>query len=278
MQNRSSIGRLSAACAGRAWPWVLAVTLGLTGCTLMAPQPAGPADTPPTDATPPADATALTPDWKPFTLPGKRATQYQLTTKDGRWAIEAQADASASMLRRSVDLPVDQLGDVEWSWMIDAPLAEADLGVAERADSPARLVFAFEGDRSRLSPRTRMLFELAKALTGEEPPYATLVYAWSTRTPTETVLHNARSDRIRKIVVDSGAQHAKSWRHYRRHLAADFQRAFGEPPGRLIGVALMTDADNTRSRAHAWYGRILFHPPPPACKPAQGTSCSAAKS
>jgi hypothetical protein len=31
---------------------------------------------------------------------------------------------------------------------------------------------------------------------------------------------------------------------------------FGEAPGALLGVALMTDSDNTRSNTHAYYGPI----------------------
>jgi hypothetical protein len=47
-------------------------------------------------------------------------------------------------------------------------------------------------------------------------------------------------------------------RNYRRNLFSDFQRAFGEPPGRLIGMALMTDTDNTGAATEAWYGDVVL--------------------
>jgi hypothetical protein len=218
-------------------------------------------------------------NWQPFVLPGKRATQYLVGQKEGRWAIEARADRSASMLRRKLDMPAEGLDEVSWSWWVDATLPDADLADAERTDAPVRVVLAFDGDRSRLSPRARMMFDLARALTGEEPPYATLVYAWSTKAPVESVVHNPRTDRIRKIVVDSGSAHTRRWREHRRNIVADFKRAYGEPPGRLVGVAIMTDADNTRSKARAWYGRISFHPGGTSpCKASDGKSCSKPKS
>jgi hypothetical protein len=31
---------------------------------------------------------------------------------------------------------------------------------------------------------------------------------------------------------------------------------YGAPPGRLIGVAVVTDSDNTRQKIRAWYGDI----------------------
>ena len=235
---------------------------------------------------PPVPELAATPerDWQPYVLPGKRATHYQFTTKEGRWAIEARADGSASLLRRKLDVAPESLADVSWSWWVDAPLADADLADIDRTDAPARVMLAFDGDKSRLPARARMMLDLARALTGEEPPYATLVYTWATEAAPETVVKNPRSDRIRKIVVDSGSTQVKRWRDHRRNVVADYQKAFGEPPGRLIGVALFTDADNTRSRARAWYGQIKFHAPaghPPdaktqVCAASGGKSCSKA--
>lgn len=70
----------------------------------------------------------------------------------------------------------------------------------------------------------------------------------------ESVVINPRTDRIRKVVVESGKAQVGRWRQYRRDIRADFVKAFGEEPGALKAVALMTDTDNTRSRLRAWYG------------------------
>lgn len=199
-------------------------------------------------------------DWHGVTLPGKKPTRYVMESKDGRRVIRAEADASASLWRRKVDVPAERLSDVRWSWWVEAPILDADLADADRADAPARVVLAFDGDRSQLPPRTRMMFELARTLTGEEPPYATLMYVHAHGVPAGTVLVSQRSDRIRKIVVDGGPSSTKTWREHRRNIAVDYQRAFGKPPGRLVGIGVMTDADNTRSKAKAWYGPIELSP------------------
>jgi hypothetical protein len=53
----------------------------------------------------------------------------------------------------------------------------------------------------------------------------------------------------------------RQWRDHRRDLRADFRRAFGEEPGDpAVAVAVMTDADNTKSLARAWYGPIKVGP------------------
>ena len=48
------------------------------------------------------------------------------------------------------------------------------------------------------------------------------------------------------------------WRDYRRDVRADFVKAFGEEPGPLVAVALMTDTDNTGTRLQAWYGPLTL--------------------
>lgn len=200
------------------------------------------------------------PPWHDVPLPGKRATRYARSRKDGRTVVHARADASASMWRCHTRILPSELGLLRFSWRVDALNAQASVADVEREDAVARLVLAFDGDRARLSPRTRAMFDLARSLTGEAPPFATLMYVWETAEPAGTVIVNPRTDRIRKVVVDSGATHLGHWREHRRDVAADYLQAYGEPPGALIGVALMTDSDNTRSRAEAWYGPVVFEP------------------
>ncbi len=195
--------------------------------------------------------------WHEVRLPGKNTTQYSPVTKDGRPAIEARADGSASMWRRRLgEGPLPR--EVRFSWWVQDLLADASVADVAREDAAARLLLAFDGDVSRLPPRTRAMFDLAEALTGERPPYATLMYVWDAQAALGSVVVNPRSDRIRKIVVDSGSTGLRSWRDHRRMVADDFRLAFGEEPGRLAAVALMTDADNTRSRARTWYGPVEF--------------------
>ena len=198
-------------------------------------------------------------DWHAVSLPGKEDTQYAAVVKDGRQAIRATSVGSASMLRRHVRRSGHELGEVSFSWWVEDLVAHGNVAVATREDSPARVLFAFQGDVSTLPVRTRALFDLAEAVTGERPPFATLMYVWDATAPVGTVIVNPRSDRIRKIVIDSGPQQLRRWREHRRDLVADYKLAFGEHPGALSAIALMTDSDNTASRALSWYGPVELH-------------------
>lgn len=194
--------------------------------------------------------------WRIWQLPGKKTTRFSYAVKDGRAAIAAQAVSSASMLRKAVRKEANALGKLKFSWKVPALIAKADMTQRETEDSPVRVVLAFEGDRSKFSTKNAMLSELSRALTGEEMPYATLMYVWGNQPEVGSVLINPRTDRIRKMVVESGSQNLNQWMEYERDIRADYKKAFGEEPGALIGVGIMTDTDNTESSANAWYGPL----------------------
>ena len=177
---------------------------------------------------------------------------------DGTPAVEAKSVASASMLRRQTRVEPGELGLLSFGWRVERLIEAADLTQADASDSPVRLVLAFDGDPARLSLKNRMAFELMQTLVGEAPPYATLMYVWDNKAALESVLPGGRTDRIRKIVVESGSEGVGRWREHRRDIAADFRRAYGEEPGALIGVALFTDTDNTRGSAHSFYGPVVL--------------------
>jgi hypothetical protein len=194
--------------------------------------------------------------WEAVTLPGKLRTAFRLEKHDHRDALSAHAQASASMLRQRLNVPPDQLGRLQFAWQIDNLMAEADMGERDSEDAPVRLILAFEGDRSQFSAKNAMLSDLTEALTGEPLPYATLMYVWCNRRPVDSVIVNPRTDRVRKLVVETGPAHIRQWRQYERDVRADFEKAFGEAPGALVGMAIMTDSDNTRGHVRAWYGDI----------------------
>ncbi|WP_457322151.1 DUF3047 domain-containing protein [Roseateles sp. P5_E11] len=194
--------------------------------------------------------------WQPLALPGKKLTQYNWTEKDGRPALEAASDRSASIWRKRLEPAKISVGEVNFSWWVQGLIPGANVSDIDHEDAVARVIFGFAGDIDKLPLRTRMKFELAQALTGELPPYATLMYVWDSKLPVGTVVINPRSDRIRKIVVDSGPAELRRWREHRRDLAADFRLAFGEAPGPLTSMAVMTDSDNSRASARTWYGPV----------------------
>lgn len=194
--------------------------------------------------------------WQHMPLPGKAATVYLPVQIAGREAMEVQALSSASILRRKLGIAPEDLGQIRFSWRVPALMPTADLARRDRADSVVRVVLSFDGDRSHFSLRDSMLSEMVQLMTGEALPYATLMYVWCPTREAGSVITNPRTDRIRKLVVESGPARLNQWLDYERDIRADYRKVFGEEPGKLIGVAIMTDSDNTQSQARAWYGPV----------------------
>jgi len=244
---------------GGAWLIAAGVFL-LSGCSSLPQRNAASSSTIPGDVTVDANSLHWTPadqlKWEPVLFPGKSPTQYQTEKVGSRTTLLARAHSSISMLRKPLRIEPAQLGSVHFSWLLPQLIANADMGERGSDDSPVRLVLAFEGDRSTFSLKNAMLNELALTLTGEEMPYATLMYVWCNRRPVGSVVNNNRTDRIRQLVVESGSTGLQQWRDYERNIRADYEKVFGEAPGALVGIAVMTDSDNTKSTVLAHYGDI----------------------
>jgi len=52
------------------------------------------------------------------------------------------------------------------------------------------------------------------------------------------------------------------WITEERDVLEDYRKAFGEDPGDVTGVAIMTNTDNIGGQATAWYGDIVFKEKP----------------
>lgn len=212
-----------------------------------------------------APGAELSQGWQPWILsPFKRPTAYHLVSREGTTVIRAEARSSASGLIHPLTLNPGSYPLLQWRWKVDELISKADNSQKHLEDAPARLVVSFDGDMEKLTPQDRMLFDNVRILTGQQMPYATLMYIWGNRSPRETVIPNKHTSRVRMIVVETGRDKLGSWQEVTRNVAEDYRRAFGEEPGRISAVAIMTDTDNTGSNVHAYYGDILFRKMPPA--------------
>lgn len=238
----------------------------LAGCASLGSQGPGGADTAALAAAgteiPPfsrAPHGSIPPGWRPWVIhPRKARTLYSIHDVDGARVLRAQARASASGLMARLDADPTAHGRLSWRWRTEDLLHEADNSDASREDAPLRVVLAFDGDKTSLPVRDRMFFERVKLFAGVDMPYATLMYIWGNRSPLDSVIANPHTPRVQKVVACSGPGQIGRWVDIQREFVADFRRAFGEEPGRLVGVSVMSDSDNTQGDVTAYYGDITL--------------------
>lgn len=197
--------------------------------------------------------------WEPWTLSKfKKPTQYSLVDDDGRTVIKASAHASASGLVHRLAVDPRRFPLLQWRWMVTDLIARADNARKNAEDSPVRVVVSFDGDIDMLPLDDRVFFDNVRLVSGQQLPYATLMYIWENRAPKASVIPNPHTSRIRMIVAESGRDKVGAWQEVTRNVYEDFKRAFGEEPGKITAIAIMTDTDNTGDNVYAYYGDIRF--------------------
>ena len=188
----------------------------------------------------------------------KRDTVYTVAQDGDRGAVlRASAEQSASlyvaMLKPAI---AHRPTTLSWEWKTDALVAGADNRDKAREDAPLRVLVAFDGDQASLPKEEQTRFKRAKNLTGRSIPYAVLMYIWSDQVAC------GQRDRLgpHEPGQDAGrgfwAHGLGAWQSVQRNLADDYKLAFGAAPGPVLGVAVMTDTDNTGASAVGEYAGI----------------------
>jgi hypothetical protein len=216
--------------------------------------------------------------WEAFKISDrKKPTHYRLVQEGGRTVLHAMAAGSASGLTKNAGFSLAEQPMATWSWKVSRLVGGADNSKARAEDAPARLIFAFEGDKSKLAKLDQAALYLSAKVYGREMPYATLMYIWAGKAPVGTVIENPHTRRVQMVVASSGPAGVGAWQKLSRNVIEDYRRAFKEEPGRLLTYGVMSDTDNTGDSVEAWYGEIEFQDPSAALRP-RSTSIPASKS
>jgi len=252
---------------------VLAAAL-LAGCAALAPideltWSAGLANTLPLQEGAVVDAarfsvlppgSSYTGEWEQWAiLPGNVPTDYRLVERDGVVVVEAYSPQGGSALSRKIRIDPRRNPVIEFRWRVPRDSGAGGADGPSRASPPVRLSLAFDGDPAKLDLEDRTKLRMAKALTVNGLPYASLLYVWLNRLPKEAVYPSPHTDRVRHIVVESGEARLDQWVSVRRNVLEDYRRAFGEEPGDIVAVGIMTDYGDNESPRRAFYGDITFH-------------------
>jgi hypothetical protein len=174
--------------------------------------------------------------WEEKIFTGK--TIYSLVSDQGRTVLKAQSQKSASGLFKKVKIDPKKHPVLSWSWKIENTIKKGNARSREGDDYPARIYVVFPS----------LFFFGSKGVN----------YIWANRLPQGEAVKNPFTDNVMMIAVKSGNSLAGVWQKERRNLVRDFKALFGEDPPEIGAVAIMTDSDNTKDRATAFYGDIFF--------------------
>ncbi len=196
--------------------------------------------------------------WSPLTFKKiPKLTTYELVKDGAHVVVKAVSDSSASGLTKAVRIDPKEFPIVRWRWKVKNLVQKSDATRKDGDDYPARLYITFEYDPDKVSFGKKLKYKAGQALFGDIPIGA-ISYVWETKAPVGAIIDNAYTDFVKMVVAESGPKQLGTWIDESCNIYEDYRKAFGEEPPMINGVAIMTDTDNTKERAVAYYGDIIF--------------------
>ncbi|MGA1327796.1 MAG: DUF3047 domain-containing protein [Rubrivivax sp.] len=188
--------------------------------------------------------------WVSAALPSQKLpqTRFETTQIDGSVALRISARGSYGNLVHTFSSPSVTMGMLRWRWRLDTAIDGADLRTKLGDDAALKVCALFDMPLDRVPFVERQLLRMARSVSGQELPAATVCYVWAPLSTSGAVIPNAHSRRMRWIVLQGQGSPLGTWQEESRSLQADFLRAFGDETGTvppLIGVLVGADADNT---------------------------------
>lgn len=202
--------------------------------------------------------------WRELRVPGARPAELALVADQSKTVLRVRSRGAAGAAMHETRVDPRERPLLTWRWKVDRVVAAADMTARAGDDFAARVYVFFDVPEEKLPLGTRITMKLARLIHGEALPAAALCYVWDNRHPAGTSAWNAYTDRVRMIVVESGAARAGQWVTARRDLEADFRAAFGAqwqgPVPAISGIAAGGDTDQTGEAATAWFGDFRLEP------------------
>lgn len=245
--------RAGPACASGRSSWMAALCATLAGAPLGFAASLGCADAVAGEAPPLAAPAPDAAGWRFVGVKEQPPTRFARVQLGDVPALRVEAAASYGNLVHDFNPPA-RAAPLVWQWRLDEPNAAADLSRRATDDTNLKVCALFDLPIEKVPLLERQLLMIARSLSSEPLPAATVCYVWDTRLAAGTVVPNAYSARVRYFVLRDAGAPARQWVGERRDLAADFLQAFGDESATvpaLLAIAVGADADNTRGRSLA---------------------------
>lgn len=193
---------------------------------------------------------APVPPWREVLLPKQTLpkTRFEVVDLDGRRALRIESPASYGNLVHALTPPAGTARQLSWQWRLDRAVEGAALQSKTGDDAAMKVCVMFDHAIEAVPFAERQQLRLARLLSGEDLPAATLCYVWDPTQPADSVLPNAYTRRMRWFVLQGRSSPLGEWRSEQRDLRADFLRAFGDEARelpRITAVLVGADADNS---------------------------------
>jgi len=148
--------------------------------------------------------------------------------------LEAKAIKSAVTIARKFEYDLNEYPYLAWEWKVIELPEGGDERYKKTGDSAAAIYVIFPG---RFRPDN-------------------IKYVWSASLPIGTTTHSPYSSKTKIVVLRNRFSPLRRWVSEKVNVYQDYKRLFGHEPEHVKAIGIMSDADNTKSRAIAQYKNI----------------------
>ncbi|MGH7962320.1 MAG: DUF3047 domain-containing protein [Candidatus Binatia bacterium] len=156
---------------------------------------------------------------------------YRVMEENGNRFLHARADKQGVQIGLTHSFQPKEFPQLSWRWRVGQLPPGADERTDETNDSAAAVYVVFD---NRVMPRA-------------------IKYVWSSTVPVGTRADSPTYWRSKVVVLQSGPSSNGAWQQETVNIYQDYKDLFGNEPGEVQGIAVLTDSDTTKSVAEADY-------------------------
>jgi hypothetical protein len=195
--------------------------------------------------------------WEVFTFSGRAPDRF-IGHDDGTIEVVSRNSISALYLPVEADLALTPC--LSWRWRVDEAPPVTDLRRHGGDDRALAVFVSFPYEPGQAGFWEGLVRPVVELIYGKDAPGRVLSYVWGGKGRPGEVRKSAYLGAAGALVLlRPKAQPAGRWLDETVDVAADYRRVFDDAPLRPRQVAILSDTDDTRSRAHAYVADLRFH-------------------
>ncbi len=165
---------------------------------------------------------------------GGNGEEVYSVKSEGEKYLEAIANSMAVTIAKKFEYDLQEYPILRWQWRVVELPQGGDERYKSTGDSAAGIYVIFPG----------LLFP------------ESIKYVWSTSLPVGSITKSPYNSDTKIMVLRNHISPLGTWLSEKVNVYEDYKKLFGHEPEDVIAIGLMSDSDNTKSRAVAHYKRL----------------------
>jgi hypothetical protein len=166
----------------------------------------------------------------------KETGMFSVNNENGNYFLSIKSRDDSNPLAKRFNYQPGNYPFLSWKWRAHTLPAGAKENDKKRGDSGAGVYVVFKGG-------------VFKNI---------LKYVWSTSLPQGTTTKSPYYGKEQIIVLESGTEKLGMWVSEKVNIESDYKRLFGKAPPAVVGIAVISSSDATKTSASADYDDFVI--------------------